>query len=69
MLRAAGAIPLYLLSYSPDLNPIEMMWSKMKTILRKLGYDIAALLPQMVAQALALVSPEDCLDWFAADGC
>ena len=67
-LRAAGVIPLYLPPYSPDLNPIEMLWSKMKAILRKLGCNIAALLPQMVAEALALVSPEDCFGWFTADG-
>lgn len=66
--RAAGMIPLYLPPYSPDLNPIEMLWSKMKAILRKLGCNIAALLPQMVAEALALVSPEDCFGWFTADG-
>ena len=68
VLRAAGMIPLYLPPYSPDLNPIEMLWSKMKAILRKLGCNIAALLPQMVAEALALVSPEDCFGWFTADG-
>ena len=68
VLRAAGIIPLYLPPYSPDLNPIEMLWSKMKAILRKLGCNIAVLLPQMVAHALALVSPEDCLGWFTADG-
>ncbi len=43
VLRAAGMIPLYLPPYSPDLNPIEMLWSKMKAILRKLGCNIAAL--------------------------
>lgn len=58
----------YLPPYSPDLNPIEMLWSKMKAILRKLGCNIAVLLPQMVAHALALVSPEDCFGWFTADG-
>ena len=68
VLRAAGIIPLYLPPYSPDLNPIEMLWSKMKAILRKLGCNIAVLLPQMVAHALALVSPEDCFGWFTADG-
>jgi transposase len=68
VLRAAGMIPLYLPPYSPDLNPIEMLWSKMKAILRKLGCNIAVLLPQMVAHALALVSPEDCFGWFTADG-
>ena len=60
--------PLYLPPYSPDLNPIEMLWSKMKAILRKLGCNIAALLSRMVAHALALVSPEDCFGWFTADG-
>lgn len=67
-LRSAGAIPLYLPPYSPDLNPIEMMWSKMKAILRKWGCRIAELLPQMVVKALSCVSPNDCLGWFNADG-
>ncbi len=35
LLRQNGIVPLYLPPYSPDLNPIEMMWSKMKAILRK----------------------------------
>ena len=67
-LRAAGVIPLYLPPYSPDLNPIEMMWSKMKSVLRKIGCRTAALLPQVVIKALALVSASDCMGWFAADG-
>ena len=66
-LRAAGVIPLYLPPYSPDLNPIEMMWSKMKSVLRKIGCRAAALLPQVVIKALALVSVSDCMGWFAAD--
>lgn len=65
---AAGVIPLYLPPYSPDLNPIEMMWSKMKSVLRKIGCRTAALLPQVVIKALALVSASDCMGWFAADG-
>ena len=67
-LRAAGVIPLYLPPYSPDLNPIEIMWSKMKSVLRKVGCRAAALLPQVVIKALALVSVSDCMGWFAADG-
>ena len=67
-LRAAGVIPLYLSPCSPDLNPIEMMWSKMKFVLRKIGCRAAALLPQVVIKALALVSVSDCMGWFAADG-
>lgn len=65
-LCAAGVIPLYLPPYSPDLNPIEMMWSKMKSVLRKIGCRTAALLPQVVIKALALVSASDCMGWFAA---
>ena len=67
-LRAAGVIPLYLPLCSPDLNPIEMMWSKMKSVLLKIGCRTAALLPQVVIKALALVSVSDCMGWFAADG-
>ena len=67
-LREAGMIPLYLPPYSPDLNPIEMMWSKIKAVLRKWGCRIAARLPQMVIKALSLVSTNDCLGWFDADG-
>ena len=66
VLRAAGVIPLYLPLYSPDLNAIEMLRSKTKATLRKLGGNIAALLPQM--GALALVLPEDWFSWFTADG-
>ena len=36
LLRGAGAEVLYLPPYSPDLNPIEKLWSKVKAILRKL---------------------------------
>ncbi len=67
-IRSTGAIPLYLPPYSPDLNPIEMMWSKMKAILRKWGCRIAEFLPQMIVKALSRVSPNDCLGWFETDG-
>ena len=36
LIEATGAILLYLLPYSPDFNPIEQMWSKIKSILRKM---------------------------------
>lgn len=64
----AGMVPLYLPPYSPDLNPIEMMWSKVKALLRKWGCRTAALLPQAVARAFASVCPSDCAGWFGADG-
>lgn len=67
-LREAEMIPLYLPPYSPDLNPIEMMWSKMKAFLPKWRCRIAEFLPQMVVKALSRVSLNDCLGWFEADG-
>lgn len=67
-LLAAGMIPLYLPPYSPDLNPIEMLWSKLKAILRKWGIRLAGSLPDAVRHAFTHILPSDCLHWFAADG-
>lgn len=63
----AGIRFLYLPPYSPDLNPIEKMWSKLKAILRKWKLRSADLLPTAVYKALDLVSVPDCLHWF--DSC
>ncbi len=54
----------YLPSYSPDMNPIEKMWSKMKAILRKWKVRAIDMLPQAIAQALDTVSLDDCKGWF-----
>lgn len=66
ILEAKGMKVLYLPPYSPDLNPIEKMWSKMKAILR--GWKIRCLdhLPDAIQRALACVSQMDCAHWFAA---
>lgn len=68
ILHAAGLIPLYLPPYSPDMNPIEMLWSKLKSILRKWAVRSMADLPDAVRPAFSLVCPDDCHHWFAADG-
>ena len=57
---------LYFPPYSPDLNPIEKMWSKMKALLRGWNVQSLDLLPDAVRMALASVSQLDCLHWFAA---
>ena len=69
ILEAKGMSVLYLPPYSPDFNPIEKMWSKMKAILR--GWKIRSLdlLPAAIQMALACVSPLDCSHWFAASFC
>ena len=64
----AGIHYLYLPPYSPDMNPIEMLWSKIKSILRKLEIRTAEGLPDAIAFAFQQVSPSDCLGWLSAAG-
>jgi transposase len=59
---------LYLPPYSPDLNPIEKMWSKMKSILRKWKVREQENLESAIHDALERVSQTDILHWFAASG-
>ena len=68
LLQEAGMNLLYLPAYSPDLNPIENMWSKIKAILRKLKIRLLPLLPQGIAEAFSLIRPSDCVGWFSAAG-
>jgi len=68
LIRSVGAIPLYLPTYSPNLNPIEKMWSKMKANLRKLRIRVKKNLIPVVHQVLACVLPSDCEGWFCCAG-
>lgn len=63
-----GATILFLPPYSPDLNPIELMWSKLKAILRKLKIRTAELLPDAIASAFNSISVSDIVSWFQHDG-
>jgi len=65
---AAGAKVLYLPPYSPDFNPIEMMWSKMKAYLRKTKARTKVLLEVAIAEALNSITVSDILAWFAENG-
>lgn len=64
----AGAQVLFLPAYSPDLNPIEMMWSKVKGLLRSAQARTPADLITAIGQALARITPKDALNWFAHCG-
>ena len=64
----AGARLLYLPSYSPDFNPIEMAFSKLKAILRKTAPRTVMDLWQALAQALDTFTPTECRNYFAAAG-
>jgi transposase len=60
-----GAFVLYLPTYSPDLNPIEKMWSKVKSYLRKVKARTLDALYEALKDALNTVSLSDIKGWFA----
>jgi transposase len=64
IIRASGAEVWYLPPYSPDLNPIEQMWSKVKALLRKAAARTAQALLEAIGAALDSVSASDALGWF-----
>ena len=68
LITAAGAQPRFLPAYSPDLNPIEMMWSKVKAFLRAAEARSEEELLKTIALALASVSASDARGCFAACG-
>lgn len=68
LIRLAGAEARLLPAYSPDLNPIEMIWSKVKAFLRKAQARTHPDLLKAIAYALSCVTPQDALGWFAACG-
>jgi len=58
----------YLPPYSPDLAPIELSWSKLKTYLRQAQARTHDALAAAIAQALATITPADARAWFAHCG-
>jgi transposase len=62
--EAAGARLLYLPPYSPDLNPIEQAWSKVKQILRSLKPRTSEALEYAVAEAISTVTAANAMAWF-----
>ena len=68
LITAAGCRLLFLPPYSPDMNPIEEMWSKVKAYLRKAEARTLEALYEAVRVALSLVTPADCLGFFGHAG-
>jgi transposase len=68
LIAQAGAEVLFLPAYSPDLNPIEKMWSKIKWLLRSAEARTLPDLLTAISQALAKVTSRDALNWFASCG-
>lgn len=67
-IEARGATVIYLPPYSPDLNPIEKCWSKIKTYLRAAKARTRQTLEQALKEALLLVTEKDAQGWFASCG-
>ncbi|MCM1024223.1 MAG: transposase [Prevotella sp.] len=57
---------IFLPPYSPDYNPIEKMWSKVKAVLRKLKARSASELTSATNEAFDLISVDDCCGWFGS---
>ncbi len=68
LIEERGADLVFLPSYSPDLNPIEEAFSKIKNILRKLGARTHERLTEAMAEALWAITPADAAGWFAHCG-
>jgi transposase len=64
LIEARGAQLLYLPPYSPDLNPIELAWSKFKQYLRTAKSRTAEALDQAVTEALQTITPDNAVAWF-----
>ena len=60
LLDSSGIRYIYLPPYSPDLNPIEKLWSKVKAFLRKFKARTLDTLPDAIQHAFQNVSPSDC---------
>jgi transposase len=68
LVQARGADLVFLPSYSPDLNPIEEAFGKIKALVRKVGARVREALVEAIGHALATVTPEDAAGWFAHAG-
>lgn len=67
-MRDAGCWFLYLPPYSPDLNPIEMAFSKLKAHLRRIGARTFTDMFNAIAEVCNLFSPDECWNYFKAAG-
>ncbi len=64
LIEEAGAKLLDLPTYSPDFNPIENCWSKLKSILRKIGARTYPDLAKAIEYAFSQISEDDIRNWF-----
>ena len=68
MIEAAGAKLLYLPPYSPDFNPIENAFAKLKALLRKAGERTVEGLWTTIGRLIEAFTPDECANYLAAAG-
>lgn len=68
LVAAAGAEVRFLPAYSPDLNPIEKMWSKIKALLRSAEARTPEQLDQAISLAFSKITSKDAAGWSASCG-
>lgn len=65
LIESVKATVIFLPTYSPDFNPIELLWSKLKAFIRKHNPRSREALDSVIADALDSVSTKDILGWFS----
>jgi transposase len=68
VIQARGASILYLPSYSPDLNPIEQLFAKLKTLIRGLAPRTREALLRAIGSIIDQISPIECANYLANAG-
>ena len=68
LIRSAGAKLFFLPKYSPDLNPIEQVFAKLKHLLRKAAARTADTVCAAIGEILGAFTPEECANYFRNSG-
>jgi len=68
LIESVGATLWYLPAYSPDLNPIEKLWSKVKSWLRRVAVRTFEAIGQALVEVLQTVSPTECANYLQSCG-
>ena len=66
LIESSAATVKFLPPYSPDYNPIEKMWSKIKNLLRSFAARTQKELSEAITRAFAAVTPSDVQGWFSS---
>ena len=68
VINEAGSLLIFLPPYSPDFNPIEQCWSKVKAYLRSIEARTCGALDQAITDAINSITSEDAYGWFSHSG-